>query len=130
MLANKSAQGNTVWLGSLLPAVLNVDTWSIGKIFRRNYLLYKNIETNSKDVFGSFKYTTYENIETNSKNIFESFKKNLKLDTSIMHTNIYSHEKFKMQTQIRKSYTKITNIRFMCTKTASFGMVHGYTSLI
>ena len=55
-------------------------------------------------------------METNSKDIFWSFKIFWKFGISIVHTNMYSCAKVGMQTQTRKIHTKMTNFRWMCTK--------------
>jgi hypothetical protein len=41
-------------------------------------------------------------METNSNNVFLPLNFFLKLDTSIVHTNMYSLKKVEMQTQSRK----------------------------
>ena len=48
------------------------------------------------------------NIETNSKNIFRAFNFFLKLSTSIVYINMYSHVKVEIQTHIRKVHTEMT----------------------
>ena len=50
-------------------------------------------------------------METNSKDVFWSFKIFWKFGISIVHTNMYSCAKVGMKTQTRKNHTKVTNFR-------------------
>ena len=52
-------------------------------------------------------------METNSKDVFWSFKIFWKFGISIVHTNMYSCAKVGMKTQTRQNHTKVTNFRCM-----------------
>jgi hypothetical protein len=57
------------------------------------------------------------------KTYFSSSKKFKLLGTSIVHTNVYSHEKVRMQIQTRKMHMKMTNLRCICTRRNSWNLV-------
>lgn len=56
------------------------------------------------------------NMETSSKNVFRSFQKKLKLGTTIVLTNMYSHAKVEIQFFFQKIHMKMKIFRFMCTR--------------